>query len=94
MLGWNSCASSFLGVQNCVNVSPARLSWRWSSSLCGLSRDIDLMRLDLAGDDFFAACNARTRSRRQFERTRNLVERSLFRFAYAHAADAEKSAFL
>src|SRR6516164_3013755 len=36
----------------------------------------------------------RTGSCRQFERTRNLVERSLFRFAYAHAADAEKSAFL
>ena len=36
----------------------------------------------------------RTESCRQFERTRNLVERSLFRFAYAHAADAEKSAFL
>jgi len=26
MSGWNSCASSFLGVQNCVNVSPADLA--------------------------------------------------------------------
>src|SRR5262245_42582974 len=26
MLGWNSCSSSFPGVQNCVNVSPADLA--------------------------------------------------------------------
>src|SRR5262249_33475732 len=43
-----------------------------------------------------SACDyyARTGSCRQFERARNLVERCLLRFAYTHAADAKKSAFL
>src|SRR5215475_6019363 len=91
VLGWNSCASSFLGVQNCVNMS-SRLSWRGSSSFCGISRDIDLTRLDLPAATGLVP--ARTGSCRQFERTRDLCERCLLCFAYAHAADAEKSAFL
>src|SRR5215471_13324177 len=47
--------------------------------------------------DFPAATGllrARTGSCRQFECTRDLVERCLLRFAYAHAADAKKSALL
>src|SRR5262249_25770662 len=72
--------------------SPGRLIWRGSSSFCDIRRDIDLMRLDLPA----TACllRARTGSCRQFERTRDLCERCLLRFAYAHAADAKKSAFL
>src|SRR5215471_5587437 len=69
-----------------------RLSWRGSPSFCGISRDIDLMRLDLPATT--GLLRARTASCRQFERTRNLGERSFLRFAYAHAADAEKSALL
>src|SRR5215813_4563187 len=69
-----------------------RLSWRGSSSFCGISRDIDLMRLDLPATTCLIC--ARTGSCRQFERTRDLGERCLLRFAYAHAADAEKSALL
>jgi hypothetical protein len=67
-------------------------SWRGSSSFCGLSRDIDPMRLDLPA----ATClpRARTGSCRQFERTRDLCKRCLLCFAYAHAADAKKSALL
>src|SRR5262249_28230761 len=68
------------------------LSWRRSSSLCGISRDIELMRLDLPATP--CLLRARTGSCRQFERTQNLVERSLPHFAYAHAADAKKSALL
>src|SRR5262245_65402970 len=50
------------------------------------------MRLDFPA----ATCllRARTGSCRRFERTRDLVERCLLRFAYAHAADAKKSALL
>src|SRR5215831_19489278 len=69
-----------------------RLSWRWSSSFCGIDRNVDLMRLDLPGTTCLRC--ARTGSCRQFERTRDLGERCLLRFTYAHAADAEKSALL
>src|SRR5262245_13056098 len=69
-----------------------RLSWRRSSSFCGIRRDIDPMRLDLPATICLRL--ARTGSCRQFERTRDLCERCFFRFAYAHAADAEKSALL
>src|SRR5215469_8217069 len=69
-----------------------RLSWRGSSSFCGISRDIDLMRLDLPATT--GLLRARTGSCRQFECTRDLGERCLLRFAYAHAADAKKSALL
>src|SRR5262249_5651084 len=69
-----------------------RLSWRWSSSFCGIDRNVDLMRLDLPGTTCLRC--ARTGSCRQFERTRDLGERCLFRFAYAHAADAKKSTLL
>src|SRR5262249_58539537 len=50
------------------------------------------MRLDFPA----ATCllRARTGSCRRFERTRDLIERCLLRFAYAHAADAKKSALL
>src|SRR6516225_2260900 len=50
------------------------------------------MRLDLPATT--CLLRARTKSCRQFERTRNLCERCLLRFAYAHAADAEKPALL
>src|SRR5262249_14172739 len=69
-----------------------RLSWRGSSPFCGISRDIDLMRLDLPATT--GLLRSRIRSCRQFECTRYLVERRLLRFAYAHAADAKKSALL
>src|SRR5215472_1200609 len=69
-----------------------RLSWRGSSSFCDISPDIDPMRLDLPATT--GLLRARTRSCRRFERTRDLVERCLLRFAYAHAADAKKSALL
>src|SRR6516164_5589647 len=69
-----------------------RLSWRGSSSFCDISRDIDPMRLDLPATT--GLLRARTGSCRQFERTRDLVERCLLRFAYARAADAKKSALL
>src|SRR5215813_13291774 len=67
-----------------------RLSWRGSSSFCGISRDIDPMRFDLPATT--CLLRARTGSCRRFERTRDVVERCLLRFAYAHTADAEKSA--
>src|SRR5262249_30181747 len=69
-----------------------RLSWRGSSSFCDISRDIDPMRLDLPATT--GLLRARTGSCRQLERTRDLCERCLLRFAYAHAADAKKSALL
>src|SRR5215469_6203583 len=69
-----------------------RLSWRGSSPFCDISRDIDPMRLDLPATT--GLLRARTGSSLQFECTRNLIERRLLRFAYAHAADAKKSAFL
>src|SRR5262249_12924789 len=69
-----------------------RLSWHGSSSFCDISRDIDPMRLDLPATT--CLLRARTRSCRQFECTRDLVERCLRRFAHRHAADAEKSALL
>src|SRR5262249_30881636 len=69
-----------------------RLSWRGSSSFCDISPDIDPMRLDLPATT--GLLRARTGSCRQFECTRDLVERCLLRFAYAHAADAKKSALL
>src|SRR5215471_521683 len=69
-----------------------RLSWRGSSSFCDMSRDIDPMRLDLPATT--CLLHARTGSCRRFERTRDLGERCLLRFAYAHAADAKKSALL
>src|SRR5215469_6361796 len=69
-----------------------RLSWRGSSPFCDISRDIDPMRLDLPATT--GLLRARTGSSRQFECTRNLIERRLLRFAYAHAADAKKSALL
>src|SRR5499427_7663615 len=69
-----------------------RLSWRGSSSFCGISRDIDPMRLDLPATT--GLLRARIRSCRQFERTRDLVERCLLCFAHRHAADAKKSALL
>src|SRR5215472_11593744 len=65
------------------------LSWRGSSPFCDISRD---MRLDLPATT--GLLRARTGSCRQFECTRNLIERRLLRFAYAHAADAKKSALL
>src|SRR5215472_5597915 len=65
------------------------LSWRGSSPFCDISRD---MRLDLPATT--GLLRARTGSSRQFECTRNLIERRLLRFAYAHAADAKKSALL
>src|SRR6516165_4942471 len=68
------------------------LSWRGSSSFCGISRDIDLMRLDLPATT--GLLRSRTGSCRQFECTRDLVERCLLRFAYAYAADAKRSALL
>src|SRR5215813_4565505 len=69
-----------------------RLSWHGSSSFCDISPDIDPMRLDLPATT--GLLRARTGSCRQFECTRDLVERCLLRFAYAHAADAKKSALL
>src|SRR5262245_48411922 len=69
-----------------------RLSWLGSSSFCGISRDIDLVRLDLPSTT--CLLRARTGSCRQFERARDLIERCLFRFAHRDAADAKKSAFL
>src|SRR6516164_5768470 len=69
-----------------------RLSWRGSSSFCDMSRDIDPMRLDSPATT--GLLRARTGSCRQFECTRDLCERCLLRFAYAHAADAKKSALL
>src|SRR6516162_4543965 len=69
-----------------------RLSWRGSSSFCDMSRDIDPMRLDLPATT--GLLRSRTGSCRQFECTRDFGERCLFRFAYAHAADAKKSALL
>src|SRR5215831_5619139 len=68
------------------------LSWHRSSSFCGISRDIDSMRLDLPATT--GLLRARIRSCRQFERTRDLVERCLLCFAHRHAADAKKSALL
>src|SRR5215813_290303 len=68
------------------------LSWRGSSSFCAISRDIDPMRLDLPATT--GLLRARTGSCRQLERTRDLCERCLLRFGYAHAADAKKSALL
>src|SRR6516164_1847545 len=68
------------------------LSWRGSSPFCDISRDIDPMRLDLPATT--GLLRARTGSCRQFECTRNLIERRLLRFDYAHAADAKKSALL
>src|SRR6516165_7259912 len=69
-----------------------RLSWRRSSSFCGIRRDIDLTRLDLPATTGLRC--ARTGSCRQFERTRDLREGCLLRFAHRDAADAEKSALL
>src|SRR5262245_43397822 len=69
-----------------------RPSLRGSSSFCGIGRDIDSMRLDLPATTCLP--RARTGSCRQFERTRDFGERCLFRLAYAHAADAKKSALL
>src|SRR5262249_47276955 len=69
-----------------------RLSWRGSSSFCGISRDIDRMRLDLPA--MTCLLRARTGSCRQFERTRDLCERRLLRFAHRDATNSEKSAFL
>src|SRR6516162_7785007 len=70
----------------------SRLSWRRSSSFCGIRRDIDLTRLDLPAAT--GLVRARTGSCRQFERTRDLSERCLLRLAHRHAADAKKSALL
>src|SRR5262249_25656003 len=69
-----------------------RLSWRGSSSLCGISRDIGLMRLDL----LVTTClrRAGTGSCRQFECTQDLSERCLLRLAHRDATNSEKSAFL
>src|SRR5262245_14903180 len=50
------------------------------------------MRLDLPATT--GLLRARTGSCRQSECTRDVVDRCLLRFAYAHAADAEKSALL
>src|SRR5262249_36528649 len=69
-----------------------RLSWRGSPSFCGISRDIDLIRLGLPATT--CLLRARTGSCRQFERTRDLIKRSLFCLAHCYAADAEKSALL
>src|SRR5262249_6339570 len=68
------------------------LSWRRSSSFCGIRRDIDPMRLDLPATT--CLLRAGTGSCRQFEHTRNLCERCRLRLAHRHAADAEKSALL
>src|SRR5215813_8408817 len=69
-----------------------RLCWRGSSSFCGISPDIDPMRLDLpATTGLLRAC---TGSCRQFECTRDLVERCLLCLAHCCAADAKKSALL
>src|SRR5215467_6615251 len=68
------------------------LSWCGSSSFCAISRDIDPMRLDLPATTCLG--RARTGSCRQFERTRDLSERSLLCLAHRHAADAKKSALL
>src|SRR5262245_25189967 len=69
-----------------------RLSWRGSSSFFDISRDIDPMRLDLPATT--GLLRARTGSGRQFECTRDLVERCLLCLAHCYAADAEKSALL
>src|SRR5262249_16307100 len=50
------------------------------------------MRLDLPATT--GLLRARIRSCRQFERTRDLVERCLLCFAHRHPADAKKSALL
>src|SRR5262245_64899018 len=50
------------------------------------------MRLDLPATTGLLC--ARTRSCRQFECTRDLIERSLLCLAHRHAADAEKSTLL
>src|SRR5262249_39358449 len=49
------------------------------------------MALDLMRECWRRAC---TGSCRQFERTRDLIERSLLCLAHCYAADAEKSALL
>src|SRR5262249_55343917 len=69
-----------------------RLTWPGSSSFCAISRDSDPMRLDLPATT--GLLRARTGSCRQFERTRDLVERSLLCLAHCYAADAKKSALL
>src|SRR5262245_35095530 len=69
-----------------------RLSWRGSSSFCGISRDIDLMRLDLPATTCLP--RARTGSCRQFERARDLCESCLLCLAHRHTADAKKKSTL
>src|ERR1700757_2392025 len=65
-----------------------RLSWRGSSSFCGINRDIDPMRLDLPATTCLLC--ARTGSCRQFERTRDFCERRLLRFAHRDATNSEE----